>query len=176
MIMWRALWIFLLVFFYAHLYVHFIVNPNNECSILEEITKEDITNKVYAKLPFVFNGEGMTSGSLLEPYVRFDTTRTFYEKKKWTETHESCRTFYHIHKGCYEVACIHPKYKEQVPHKKILKQNSKILRLTLHEHSVLFVPTYWIVQFKETTPGKVEKITYKTPMNHLAISIGKIFE
>jgi hypothetical protein len=121
--------IFILIF-YARLYVHFIVNPNNECSILEEITKEEITNKVYTKLPFVFDATGMKSGTtpLIEPYVRFVSEQKVYEDKKWTETRETCRTFYRIKQGCYEVRCIHPKYKELVSHPKLLKQNTQIIQ------------------------------------------------
>jgi hypothetical protein len=40
---------------YAHLYIHFMVSPNNEASVLQKLTKEDITNAVYVKLPFVFD-------------------------------------------------------------------------------------------------------------------------
>jgi hypothetical protein len=176
--MMRMIGIVFFIFFYAHLYVHFIVNPNNECSILQEITKEDITNKVYEKLPFVFDATGMKNGtcSLIEPYVRFVSEQKIYTQKKWTESRETCRTFYRVEQGCYEVSCIHPKYKDLVSHPKLLKQNTQIIRLTLHEKSILFVPNYWTVQFKAKTLGKVERITYKTPLNELSISIGKIFE
>jgi len=95
---------------YAHLYVHYMVSPNNEASILNKINKEDITNAVYSKLPFVFDattlrrdpklGEKETHKeydlyklsyhtiSILEPYVKFFPCRKVFEckrKRKWLE-------------------------------------------------------------------------------------------
>lgn len=172
--MFRLLFVFLFVGFYAHLYVHFIVNPNNELSTLIELSKEDISTKVYAKLPFLMDGKDMSSTSLLEPYVRFVSDRKTYLQKKWTETHDACRTFYKVEKGKYEVTCVHPKYKDLVEHKKLLKQNTKVLRFTLEEGTILFVPNYWVVLFKGE--GKVERIQYFTPLNRVSMAISKIFK
>lgn len=173
-IMLRILFVLLFIGLYAHLYVHFIINPNNELSALTELSKADISTKVYTKLPFLMEGKDMSTTSLLEPYVRFVSDRKIYTQKKWTETHEACRTFYKIEKGKYEITCIHPKYKDLVEHKKLLKQNTKVLRFTLDESQILFVPNYWVVQFKGT--GKVERIQYFTPLNRVSIAISKIFK
>lgn len=218
----KYVFILVLVGVYAHLFLHFFVNPNNECTILKDLSKEEITNNVYTKQPFLFDATGIKSDltrkektvgkrydrydvsyrpiPLLEPYVRFEASRFLYEtKKRWFETNEDCRTFYRIHKGLFQVTCIHPKYAELAENKKLLNQNKHVIRLTLHEDSILFVPNYWTVVFepettkspetpetKSETPNTtetvetkgtlIEKIQYRTPMNQLAIAISKIFK
>jgi hypothetical protein len=196
-----AILIFLLAL-YAHLYLHFIVNPNNECSILHDINKEDVTNTVYVKQPFMFDASllrkepklkdkkfttedygnvydlSYVSVPILEPYVRFHTTRKvvhFTKKKKWLDTNLSCRTFYRFHKGNFKVSCIHPKYKELVSDKNHLKDHPRFIRLTLHEDSILFLPAYWYVQIVPLEKDSiVDKIQYFTPLNQLANAISKI--
>ena len=145
--------VFILVFFYAHLYLHFLVNPNNQCSIVTNLTKEEITDHVYQKQPFLLDAtlfrkdiclknksiettrkSRVDTYSLeydpvpsLEPYVRFYTHRTVLcgkKKRKWIESNDSCRTFYRVHKGSFHVTCIHPHKKECIP-KKDLKPLKK---------------------------------------------------
>ena len=193
--------LFILLSMYVHLYLHFIVNPNNECTILEDINKEEITNSVYVKQPFLFDALFLqkeltlqenkiktdygdvydlsySSIPLLEPYVRFYPKRTLIhstKKKKWLESNDSCRTFYRFHKGTYQVSCIHPKYKELVSNKKQLKEHPKIIRLTIHPDSILFLPAYWYVFISPIEKDSmIDKIQYFTPLNQLANTISKI--
>ena len=200
--MFKIVIIFILLSLYAHLYLHFIVNPNNECTILEDINKEDITNLVYVKQPFLLDASllrkelevkdlatlsepygnvydmSYVSIPILEPYVRFSSKRQvvhFIKKKKWLDTNISCRTFYRFHKGTFQVSCIHPKYKELVSDKKQLKEHPSLIRLTLHSDSVLFLPCYWYVHIVPLEKDNmVEKIQYFTPLNQLANAISKI--
>ena len=188
--------------FYVHLYLHFMVNPNNECTLLHDINKEDITNTVYVKQPFIFDAsilrkefsmipEAKTSEKygdvydvsyipvpILEPYVRFNAKRTivhFTKKKKWLDTNRSCRTFYRFHKGTFQVCCIHPKYKELVSSIQELKEHPNMIRLTLHQDSILFLPAYWYVQIIPLKKDShVDKLQYFTPLNQLANLISKI--
>jgi len=202
--------VFVLVFFYAHLYLHFLVNPNNQCSIVSNLTKEEVTDHVYQKQPFLLDATSfrkdcrkilstlkpvsetsVESSSLsyepipiLEPYVRFYSDRKrmhFLKKKKWLETTESCRTFYHVYKGTFHVTCIHPHKKEDIPKKtkdyKLLKKNVDLLQLTLHEDSMLFLPKDWILYIESLEKDSMlEKIQYYTPLNLLANSIFEIYK
>jgi hypothetical protein len=199
--MFKIVILLILLALYAHLYLHFIVNPNNECTILHDINKEDITNTVYVKQPFIFDASllrkelkvkdcnkksepygdiydvSYASVPILEPYVRFSSKRTivhFNKKKKWLDTNNSCRTFYRFHKGTFEVSCIHPKYKDLVSSKE-LKEHPKLIRLTLHQDSILFLPPYWHVMIRPLEKNSdIDKIQYFTPLNYLANSISKI--
>lgn len=165
--------VFFILFFYAHLYLHFLVNPNNEFSVVSKITKEEISDHVYRKLPFLldatilrrdprlkdkkcekkYDSYDVTYDTipLLEPYVKFYSVRKVFcclKKKKWMETNESCRTFYRIHKGSFHVTCIHPHKKDvlSVQNKKELKElkkNEDLIHITLHEDSLLFLPNSW---------------------------------
>jgi len=201
-VLFKIVVLFILLSLYVHLYLHFIVNPNNECTIVEDINKEDITNSVYVKQPFLFDAlflqkeltlkdkdkKTMDYGDIydlsyssvpvLEPYVRFYPKRTLIhsiKKKKWLETNDSCRTFYRFHKGTYQVSCIHPKYKELVSNKKQLKEHPNIIRITIHKDSILFLPAYWYVLISPIEKeGMIDKIQYFTPLNHLANTISKI--
>jgi len=208
--MLKIIILFILLALYAHLYLHFIVNPNNECTILQDINKEDITNSVYVKQPFIFDASSLRRDltlnekekreenkkekekensiekydvsyvpiPILEPYVRFWVKRTHLhlsKKKKWLDTNQSCRTFYRFHKGTFDVCCIHPKYKEFVSNKQQLKEHPKMIRLTLHEDSILSLPCYWYVHIIPLSKDSiVDKIQYFTPLNHCAIAISKI--
>ena len=51
---WLLIIIFIMV--YIHIFLHFKVNPLNELSKLKDVCKEDITNTIYFKLPFMFDG------------------------------------------------------------------------------------------------------------------------
>jgi hypothetical protein len=197
--------VFFILFFYAHLYLHFLVNPNNECYILTEITKEEIANNVYTKQPFLFDGTSMKktpclkkkisekkydlypllyeSTPLLEPYVKFFPSRNVFcclKKKKWIETNDSCRSFYRIHKGSFHVTCIHPHKKECVKNKKEikgLKENPDLIQLTLHEDSIVFLPKDWSIYVEPLeVDSMIEKIQYYTPLNVFANSISKILK
>jgi hypothetical protein len=48
--------IILVIFVYLHIYIHFSVNPSNKMTELEDLTKQTITDTIYMKLPFLFNG------------------------------------------------------------------------------------------------------------------------
>jgi hypothetical protein len=199
--MFKIIIVFVFLSLYAHLYLHFIVNPNNEYTILEDINKEDITNSVYVKEPFIFDSSllrkelvlkkdtlckdihvydlSYVSVPVLEPYVRFYAKRTihhFIKKKKWLDTNLSCRTFYRFHQGTFHVCCIHPKYKELVSSKQ-LKDHPKMIHLTLHQDSCLFLPAYWYIQIIPVKKDSlVDKIQYFTPLNQVANAISKIIQ
>ena len=196
--------LFIILFFYAHLYLHFLVNPNNECSILNVVTKEDVSNKVYTKQPFLFDATSIRKepklndseklsekkydvytllydkSPLLEPYVKFFPTRNIFcchKKKKWIETNDSCRTFYRIHKGTFHITCIHPNHSHLLDKKKELKNNTELIQLTLHEDSILFLPNNWSIYIEPLeVETMIEKIQYYTPLNLFANSISKILK
>ena len=200
MIMIHILIIVALFGIYAHIYIHFMISPNNEASILKSITKEDITSSVYSKLPFVFDGTPFRrehkrlektshkeydeydlpylSTPPLEPYVKFFPYRKMIECKKkrtWIETNDSCRTFYRIHQGSLHFSCIHPKKKNVIENKKEIKENEDLIQLTLYQDSILFLPKDWILYIEPLEKESIlEKIKYYTPMNQVANAISKI--
>lgn len=200
----RIIMIVALFGIYAHLYIHFMVSPNNEASVLKTITKEEITNSVYSKLPFVFDATLLRkdptliekesykeshkeydlyklpyhSIPLLEPYVKFFPHCNVFQckkKKKWLETNDSCRTFYRTHKGSFHFSCIHPKKKEIAENIKEVKKNEELIHLTLYQDSILFLPKDWILYVEPLDKESIlEKIQYYTPLNQLANAISKI--
>lgn len=185
---------------YAHLYIHFMVSPNNEATILKKITKEDITNSIYSKLPFVFDATLLRrdplrnqkiehkeydlyelpyySIPLLEPYVKFYPYRYLFEckkKRKWMDTNDSCRTFYRVHQGSFHFSCIHPKKKDLLEKKKELKDHEELIHLTLYQDSILFLPKDWSLYVEPLEKGSIlEKNKYFTPLNQVANAISKI--
>jgi len=185
---------------YAHLYIHFMVSPNNEASILKSITKEDITNSVYSKLPFVFDGTLLRQEPnlgekqphkeydvyelpyhpipLLEPFVKFFPHRKVFQckkKRKWMESNDSCRTFYRVHRGSFHFSCIHPKKQDLLEKLKELKENEELIHLTLYQDSLLFLPKDWHIYIEPLEKeSMVEKIQYYTPLNQVANAISKI--
>lgn len=185
---------------YAHLYIHFMVSPNNEASILKVITKEDITNSVYSKLPFVFDATVLRrepllgvkevhkeydlyelpyrSTPLLEPFVKFFPFRKVFQskkKRKWLETNDSCRTFYRVHKGSFHFSCIHPRKQDLIEKLKEIKEHEELIHLTLYEDSILFLPKDWHLYVEPLDKeGVLEKIQYYTPLNQVANAISKI--
>jgi len=185
---------------YAHLYIHFMVSPNNEASILKKINKEDITNAVYSKLPFVFDatllrkepnlGEKETHKEynvyvlpyypipILEPYVKYFPNRKVFQckkKRKWLDTNDSCRTFYRVHKGSFHFTCIHPKKKDLSEKVKELNENEDLIHLTLYQDTILFLPKDWFVYVEPLDKESIlEKIQYYTPLNQIANAISKI--
>jgi hypothetical protein len=107
---------------------------------IEDITKQTITDTIYMKLPFLFNGTTIMhnldnkmdlssnkyynaysllyeSIPLLEPSVKFFPTSMVYsitKKNKCVpyERNLECRNFYIVHSGKANITCIHPKYKD----------------------------------------------------------------
>lgn len=185
---------------YAHLYIHFMVSPNNEASILHKLTKEDITNAVYVKLPFVFDATQLRREPqlgvkeshkeydmyhlpyhpipLLEPFVKFFPHRRVFDckrKKKWLDTNDSCRTFYRIHAGSFHFSCVHPKMNSLLENLKEIKEKEELIHLTLYQDSLLFLPKDWTLYIEPLEKSSVlEKIQYYTPMNQIANAISKI--
>ncbi len=130
----------IIIFVYLHIYIHFSVNPSNRMNELDDVTKQTISDTIYMKLPFLFNGTTIMhnidnkidlssnkyyktysliykSIPLIEPSVRFYPSSTVYsihKKNKCipTETNLECRNFYVIHNGIANITCIHPKYKD----------------------------------------------------------------
>ena len=198
--MFKIILIVIMIAFCAHLYIHFMVNSNNQCELFLELTKEEVTNSVYTKQPFLFDATSLKgnyslkdkivckkydsydvsyiSYPILEPFVRFFPKTTIVEckkKKRWKETNDSCRTFYKIQKGTLNITCIHPKYKELLSSKKELKENEHLIRLMLHPDSALFLPNYWHIYVDPLEDSVLEKIQYYTPLNKVANTISKIF-
>ena len=165
---------------------------------MKTITKEEITDHVYQKQPFLLDATSFRkeiipstmdpslntyvvsyeSNPLLEPYVKFFTRRTISNciKKRWMETNDSCRTFYRVYKGTVHVTCIHPHKKDCIPlkHLKQIKKNEELIQLTLHEDSLLFLPNHWSLYIEPLEDSRLEKIQYYTPLNLLANTICRI--
>ncbi len=138
--LFKILLIIIIIFVYLHIYIHFSVNLSNKMNELEDITKQSITDTVYMKLPFLFNGTTIIkpienkidissnkyyktysliykSIPLLEPSVKFfptDSLIEIHKKNKYIpiERNLECRNFYIIHSGRANITCIHPKYKD----------------------------------------------------------------
>ena len=177
-----------------------MISPNNDASILKKITKEDITNSVYSKLPFVFDATLLRKEpirtqkiehkeydlyelpyspiSILEPYVKFYPYRYLFEckkKRKWIDHNDSCRTFYRVHQGSFQFSCVHPKKKYLLEKKKEIGDHEELIHLTLYQDSVLFLPRDWSIYVEPLEKGSVlEKIKYYTPLNQVANAISKI--
>ena len=179
---------FLLIMIAIHIYLHFIIHPENYLSKLKDITREEITNTVYYKLPFIINGSDIIqpakikeytkkekgvytktyeSISVLEPLVKFFPNDIVYKIKKnnYLPLHSNleCRNFYIVHKGVVKVYAIHPKYKDILLDK--IEDHSKILQITLAEKEIVFIPNYWSVYIKAIDDTIIEKVQYKTIMN-----------
>jgi hypothetical protein len=180
---------------YLHIFIHFKVNPENEFITLDDIHKENIASATYYKLPFVFDGTTIIKPvdlkqcikdkknytklyepiPLLEPsMIGVSTKDTIYEIKKdksIIQTNLECHNYYMIHSGKVQVYCVHPKYKEHLQNidtsNNPFLENDNILKVELHPNSILFVPNYWYVCVKALDKSMVEKIQYKTPLNHL---------
>jgi hypothetical protein len=192
----------LIVFFimvYIHIFLHFKVSPANELSKLKDVCKEDITNTIYFKLPFMFDGSTIIKNvnvdectklddtyiktyesiPMLEPYVKYFTNNEIYKIKKGKQIklHRNleCRNFYILHKGKVNITCIHPKYNEHF--KSVTKEtdafienHEHMIHLELTEKQVLFVPNYWYIYIKaEDKHTIIEKIQYSTIMNQVNI-------
>ena len=186
---------FLTVLVYLHIFIHFKVNPENEFITIDDIHKENIASATYYKLPFVFDGttimkpvdlkqcikDKKTYTKLYEPIpllepnmIGVSTKDTIYELKKdksIIQTNLECLNYYMIHSGKVQVYCVHPKYKEYLQNTDTSNnpflENENILKVELHPNSILFVPNYWYVSIKALDKSIVERIQYKTPLNHL---------
>ena len=182
----KIIFYFLLIMTAIHIYLHFMIHPENDFSTIKEITREEITDTVYYKLPFIIKGidtqielkecvklsktvytKTYEPIDLLEPLVKFFPKDTVYKLKKNKtmplETNLECRNFYIVHQGSAIIHAIHPKYKD-VPLDKI-EEHSKILQNTLGEKEAVFVPNYWGVYIKAMDDTIIEKVQYSTIMN-----------
>lgn len=143
MLSWLLNIIFIILFIivYLHTYIHFRITDENEMTNLTDICRKEITNTIYLKQPFSFDGTSIQhklelnenlktchkgyescrliyeSLPLLEPSVKFFPTSTayqFHKKNKFleVETNLECRNFYFVHSGKVRITCIHPKYSE----------------------------------------------------------------
>jgi len=143
MLSWLFHIIFIIVFIvvYLHIYVHFRISPENEFIELDDVCRKEITNNIYYKQPFYFDGTSIKHKvdlnqdlktchkgydvfrliyealPLLEPSVRsYPHSSAYHFKKayKYTDVERNleCRNFYYIHKGKARFTCIHPKYSE----------------------------------------------------------------
>lgn len=194
---WLLIIFFIMV--YIHIFLHFKVCPANQLSHLKDVCKEDITNTIYFKLPFIFDGATIIQNvdissctkvddkyiktyesiPMLEPYVKYFTSNEIYKikKGKTINLHRNlqCRNFYIVHSGKVHITCIHPKYNEHF--KKItpetdafIENHEHMIHLELTEKQILFVPNYWHVYIKaQDKHTMVEKIQYSTIMNQVNI-------
>ena len=74
----KILIFFIVIYFYYHIYLMFKVNINNEISNYDNfITKQEITNEINIKLPFVLN-----SGHLLNNDICYNSFKNIdFEKE-----------------------------------------------------------------------------------------------
>ena len=177
---------FLLIMTAIHIYLHFMIHPENDLSVIKEITREEVTDTVYYKLPFIIHDintpveikecEKLSKRvysktyepiALLEPLVKFFPKDTVYKLKKNktmpVESNLECRNFYIVNKGSAIIHAIHPKYKD-VPVDKI-EEHTKILHNTLGEKEAIFIPNYWGVYIRALDETIIEKVQYSTIMN-----------
>ena len=127
---------FIVIYFYYHIYLMFKVNINNEISNYDNyITKQEITNEINIKLPFVLNSGHLLNNDIcynsfnnidnkidyisrpiLEPFVRFNTNNVLYKLNKkqniGIKTNKHFRNFYIVNNGVVKVILIHPKYND----------------------------------------------------------------
>ncbi len=198
MLSWLFHIIFILLFIvvYLHIYVHFRVTSENELTEIDDICRKNITDTIYHKKPFIFDGishplklddavknsnKGYNTYNLiyesiplLEPNVRFFPSRMAYqflkkERSAKVETNLECRNFYLVNSGKVKIICIHPKYKEYFINNNIdfIKKSEHMIHLELEKNQILFVPNYWYVYMESMDKNTiVEKIQYKTILNH----------
>jgi hypothetical protein len=137
---------FIIVTLYLHAYLHLSVSSDNQVLGLDDVCKEEITNYVYFKQPFLFDGTSVTLDAidtlhttqlgkctigaldypskgyeLLEPNVRFYPKHFLIKLDEVgdycpVEMNLECRTFYKVHQGKVQAVCIHPKYSEHFNH------------------------------------------------------------
>ena len=67
--MFKIIFIMITIAFCAHLYIHFMVNSNNECAFFNELTKEEVTNSVYTKQPFLFDATALKGNYSLQDKI-----------------------------------------------------------------------------------------------------------
>ena len=177
-------WLFIFFFIMCsiHIYIHFIIHPEIRLSVLEQehYTREEITNNVYYKLPFILNKNKniplypinlnnytkVTKREyikeydplpLLEPLVKFFTKNTIFDLKKNKKipfhSNLECRNFYIIHSGKVFVTLKNP------------NAITNELQFEICENQILFVPNYWNISIKSNEKSIVEKLQYSTIMN-----------
>lgn len=142
--MWVEIsFILLLCIIYFLFYVEIKVNKSNELYFFDkEMTRRNLQNEMYLKLPFYFNGKHLNEPysksilekvdkkkhhyeqykksydeiSLLEPRTRFKATHDIYyihKKKSLPLLMDTCSiNFYIVKSGQVKVTFIHPKFKE----------------------------------------------------------------
>jgi len=171
----------------VHIYLHFMVHPENYLATLSQTSQEEITNTVYYKLPFIINGVELQSivlkdysklskntyskpyeaFPLLEPLVKFFTQNTIYKlnKNKILPIHFNleCRNFYIVHSGSIHMTLIHPKYTDFVN----VEEHSKMIHIEVKKGQIVFVPNYWNVYIKTNEKCILEKAQYSTIMNQI---------
>jgi len=178
------LFIVIFLFIYLHIYLHFRITTENDFITLDDICRKEITNTIYYKQPFYFDGTSIKheiisekkgihpmiyeSIPLLEPTVKFFPSSTIYFlKKNILETNLECRNFYYVHSGKVKLSCIHPKYSEHFVNKKVnMDFIHKMIHVELETNGILFLPNYWYILIEPLEKNTViEKIQYKTILN-----------
>jgi hypothetical protein len=129
------------IFVYLHIFLHFKINPKNEIYQLFDPCSEKLSNNIYLKLPFYFDGITIVDKfekknckvinktdkyilyhktyekiNMLEPYVKsfpINDIIEFKNKNGHFPLHYNlhCRNFYIVKNGRVKITCIHPKYK-----------------------------------------------------------------
>lgn len=199
--MFYYLFFIIFIFIILHIYLHFCINNDNEITHLVDVSKENITNQVYIKVPFYFNytlyNKDITpikkkeqyihecisyNEPLLEPYSKSTSVFILYKipiDKYKIDNNLYCRTFYYVKKGTFTFICIHPKYKEHFIYKKpkpsFIKEFSYFITIELKEEQILFLPCYWYIYIEPLTKdSQCLKINYKTPLNETNFLYDKI--
>lgn len=129
----KIMFIIIFLFIYIHIYIHLYVSKYNELNVLNDINNDELTNKIYNKLPFSFNAEHIEHNidlsqciieneyfiknyepyHLLEPKVKFFTNNIIYNTNKHYLHHNlHCRSFYKTIDKEVTFILIHPKYKD----------------------------------------------------------------
>lgn len=164
----NIIFIILFIIIYLHIYLHFRVSNINEFIRLNDICRKEITDTIYYKQPFYFDGTSIKhkvilndnlktcnkgydlfkqvyeSLPLLEPSVRFFPSSViyhFHKKHKFSEveTNLECRNFYYIHKGKVKIYCIHPKYSEHFFNKHIENDNKVMIDFIKNNENMIHV-------------------------------------
>jgi len=170
----------------VHIYLHFMIHPENYLTNLAQVTQAEITNTTYFKLPFIINGAELQPivlkdyskvdkhtyvktyepMPLLEPLVKFFTKNTIYKLKKHQllpiHCNLECRNYYIVHSGSIHITAIHPKYTDLSIN---IEEHSKMIHVELKNGQILYVPNYWNVYIKTHEKSIVEKAQYSTIMN-----------
>lgn len=122
--------IIIVILIYIHIYIHFYIKDDNTIKLIEDVSRDNITNNVHNKIPFIFNCEHLNneiditecikennnyiktynSIKLIEPKVKFFVYNTINTNNTFLYYNLHCRTFYKTYDENINLKLIHPKY------------------------------------------------------------------